>query len=134
EAWMRGDLDNSGPSRTSDAGIESTMTRAKTSLDNIASPPQLAGTKRKLAPPKPAAMSIVEQLKMSTLAAGSDTGLSALLAAEKIQYANLKPGMDSLPPVRADPLTIYTDGSALGNGKNGARAGVGVYFGPNDSR
>lgn len=31
-------------------------------------------------------------------------------------------------------LRIYTDGSALGNGKKIAQAGVGVYFGPNDTR
>lgn len=31
-------------------------------------------------------------------------------------------------------LRIYTDGSSLGNGQNGAVAGVGVYFGPNDKR
>lgn len=32
------------------------------------------------------------------------------------------------------PLRIYTDGSARGNGAAEARAGVGVYFGPQDSR
>lgn len=31
-------------------------------------------------------------------------------------------------------LKIYTDGSSLGNGRVGATAGVGVYFGPNDPR
>ncbi|KAK7515182.1 putative ribonuclease H [Phyllosticta citriasiana] len=31
-------------------------------------------------------------------------------------------------------LTIYTDGSSLGNGKKGAFAGVGVFFGPLDER
>lgn len=31
-------------------------------------------------------------------------------------------------------INVYTDGSALGNGKIGAVGGVGVYFGPNDSR
>ncbi|KAI1953975.1 hypothetical protein LOZ57_000317 [Ophidiomyces ophidiicola] len=31
-------------------------------------------------------------------------------------------------------LNIYTDGSALGNGKSVAKAGVGVYFGPGDER
>lgn len=31
-------------------------------------------------------------------------------------------------------LKIYTDGSSLGNGKAGARAGLGVWFGPNDTR
>lgn len=37
-----------------------------------------------------------------------------------------------LPP--PGMLTIYTDGSSLGNGAAGARAGVGVYFGPGDSK
>jgi ribonuclease HI len=32
------------------------------------------------------------------------------------------------------PIVIYTDGSALGNGKVGAVAGVGVYFGNEDPR
>ncbi len=31
-------------------------------------------------------------------------------------------------------LTVYTDGSALGNGRNGAIAGVGVFFGVGDER
>lgn len=39
-------------------------------------------------------------------------------------------GMRSKRPV----LEIYTDGSALKNGRAGAAAGVGVYFGQNDSR
>ena len=32
------------------------------------------------------------------------------------------------------PEKVYTDGSSLGNGKAGSTAGVGVYFGPDDSR
>ncbi|KAL9131724.1 MAG: hypothetical protein Q9217_000399 [Psora testacea] len=32
------------------------------------------------------------------------------------------------------PIRIYTDGSSLGNGKAGAFAGIGVYFGPSDKR
>lgn len=32
------------------------------------------------------------------------------------------------------PLVVYTDGSSLGNGKVGAVAGVGVFFGSNDAR
>jgi len=32
------------------------------------------------------------------------------------------------------PIRIHTDGSAIGNGTAGAFAGVGVYFGPGDSR
>ncbi|KAI1012817.1 hypothetical protein LB504_008198 [Fusarium proliferatum] len=31
-------------------------------------------------------------------------------------------------------LTIWTDGSSLANGQAGSRAGLGVYFGPNDER
>ncbi|KAI9230643.1 MAG: ribonuclease H-like domain-containing protein, partial [Piptocephalis tieghemiana] len=31
-------------------------------------------------------------------------------------------------------LVVYTDGCALGNGREGARAGIGVWFGPNDPR
>ncbi len=33
-----------------------------------------------------------------------------------------------------DPLKIYTDGSALGNGQKGATAGVGVFFAEGDKR
>ncbi|CAG8459870.1 929_t:CDS:2 [Ambispora gerdemannii] len=33
-----------------------------------------------------------------------------------------------------DKLKVWTDGSALGNGRFGARAGVGVFWGANDSR
>lgn len=32
------------------------------------------------------------------------------------------------------PIVVYTDGSSLGNGRAGAVAGVGVYFGPRDHR
>ncbi|KAJ2996394.1 Ribonuclease H1 [Globomyces sp. JEL0801] len=31
-------------------------------------------------------------------------------------------------------VEVYTDGSCVGNGKRGAKAGLGVWFGPNDSR
>ncbi|KAJ2771301.1 hypothetical protein IWQ57_002278 [Coemansia nantahalensis] len=34
----------------------------------------------------------------------------------------------------ATQLVVYTDGSSLWNGKDNARAGVGVYFGPDDPR
>ena len=33
-----------------------------------------------------------------------------------------------------DAIPIYTDGSSFGNGKAGAYARVGVYFGPKDER
>lgn len=31
-------------------------------------------------------------------------------------------------------MVVHTDGGSRGNGKVGARAGVGVYFGPKDPR
>lgn len=40
------------------------------------------------------------------------------------------PGAGSL----TGPIRIHTDGSSLGNGRIGAVAGVGVYFGPRDKR
>jgi ribonuclease HI len=42
--------------------------------------------------------------------------------------------VQALGPAPGTMLRVYTDGSALGNGKQGAFAGVGVYFGPSDSR
>lgn len=38
------------------------------------------------------------------------------------------------PTLAPGMLIIYTDGSSLRNGAAGARAGVGVYFGPGDSK
>ncbi|KAI8323162.1 hypothetical protein GQ54DRAFT_242304, partial [Martensiomyces pterosporus] len=32
------------------------------------------------------------------------------------------------------PVVVYTDGSCINNGKPGATAGAGAYFGPNDPR
>jgi ribonuclease HI len=43
-----------------------------------------------------------------------------------------EPDVDSA--ASADFLTIYTDGACPGNGKSNPRAGLGVWFGPNDSR
>ncbi|TKA48301.1 hypothetical protein B0A55_13642, partial [Friedmanniomyces simplex] len=37
-------------------------------------------------------------------------------------------------PTRLAPIRIYTDGSSLSNGRAAAMAGVGVYFGPGDTR
>lgn len=33
--------------------------------------------------------------------------------------------------VVGDAVVVYTDGCCEGNGKIGARAGIGVYWGPN---
>jgi len=40
----------------------------------------------------------------------------------------------AVPSLQDNALCIYTDGSSLGNGKFGAVAGVGVFFGVGDSR
>ncbi|KGY15448.1 hypothetical protein PABG_11761 [Paracoccidioides brasiliensis Pb03] len=54
-----------------------------------------------------------------------ETGrLKYRLAHEKVQTKQV--------PGRPGPLRIYTDGSSLRNGRMGAKAGVGVYFGPGD--
>ncbi len=49
---------------------------------------------------------------------------------EQMNAVKLQPTTDS----HNDMLRIYTDGSSLGNGAQGAVAGVGVFFGPGDSR
>lgn len=47
-----------------------------------------------------------------------------------------KKAKTSTKPVlsRSNVMVVYTDGSSLGNGRSGACAGVGVYFGPADPR
>lgn len=49
---------------------------------------------------------------------------------EKEDHRVLKPKPKKLSPV----LKIYTDGSSLSNGRAGANAGVGVWFGDRDAR
>ena len=49
---------------------------------------------------------------------------------DQLQATKLMPSQES----QTEPIRIYTDGSSLGNGKDGAFAGVGVFFGPNDKR
>lgn len=59
---------------------------------------------------------------------------------EDEDVANQEDSMDPVEPEDEgdleDPanIKIYTDGSSLRNGQTGAKAGVGVYFGANDSR
>ena len=50
-----------------------------------------------------------------------------------LQRQAVKPVPGSAGSV-TEPIRIYTDGSSIGNGKVGAYAGVGVYFGPRDKR
>lgn len=53
-----------------------------------------------------------------------------ILTEKVVERPAAVPGAKSKRPV----LEIYTDGSALKNGRMGAKAGVGVFFGHNDSR
>ena len=56
----------------------------------------------------------------------------------EVVYKTLEQRQATKPQAAGDAQTgiirIHTDGSSLGNGKAGAFAGVGVYFGPGDSR
>lgn len=55
-------------------------------------------------------------------------------AASTSTKKNVETPAKVVPQLREDAIDVYTDGSCLGNGKNGATAGVGVYFGENDPR
>ncbi|TGZ77727.1 ribonuclease H-like protein, partial [Ascodesmis nigricans] len=48
--------------------------------------------------------------------------------------ASAVPPPDPQPQSPSSVLRIYTDGSALSNGRHNSRAGIGVYFGEADSR
>jgi ribonuclease HI len=58
-----------------------------------------------------------------------ETGNIRYKTSEELSRTKLQPTGDF-----SGPIHVYTDGSSLGNGKIGAIGGVGVYFGPNDSR
>lgn len=59
-----------------------------------------------------------------------DNDFACMLMSDDDSPAITSMGMKSKRPV----LEIHTDGSALKNGRAGAAAGVGVFFGVNDSR
>ncbi|KAF5625136.1 RNase H domain protein [Fusarium tjaetaba] len=44
------------------------------------------------------------------------------------------PHAEPIHEINGNVLRIWTDGSSLANGQAGSRAGLGVYFGPNDER
>lgn len=56
--------------------------------------------------------------------------VKAVKETEEPSAKKVKTGTDS----KKKPVKVWTDGSALGNGKVGSAAGVGVYFGENDER
>lgn len=43
-------------------------------------------------------------------------------------------GEDDKTPSRKDTIVVYCDGACKGNGKVGSVAGIGVWWGNNDSR
>ncbi|RKP34774.1 ribonuclease H-like domain-containing protein [Dimargaris cristalligena] len=64
---------------------------------------------------------------------------SDLIAPKLVPPVKPKPALPvkpkSVPPVKpASYERVYTDGAAINNGRPGAIAGIGVYFGPNDPR
>ncbi|KAL6720125.1 hypothetical protein ACLMJK_002046 [Lecanora helva] len=59
-----------------------------------------------------------------------ETGKIEYKTQEQRQATKKKPSTAA----QTEPIRIHTDGSSLGNGQNGAFAGVGVYFGPADKR
>lgn len=67
---------------------------------------------------------------------GFDPNVLLEPATGKVVYRAPEQKADTKTQPRAPPgmLRIYTDGSSLGNGYKGAQAGVGVYFGPGDTR
>ncbi|KAF8468469.1 hypothetical protein BDZ91DRAFT_112162 [Kalaharituber pfeilii] len=54
-------------------------------------------------------------------------------AADDDGYRAKRHKTKSAAPKKSSVLRIYTDGSALGNGRDDATAGVGVWFGSNDA-
>jgi ribonuclease HI len=64
-----------------------------------------------------------------TLKLDPETGNIRLKTGEELSRTKLQPTGDF-----TGCINVYTDGSSLGNGTVGAIGGVGVYFGPNDSR
>jgi ribonuclease HI len=64
-----------------------------------------------------------------TIKLDTDTGNIRTKTEEELSRTKLQPTGDF-----SGVINVYTDGSSLGNGKLGAIGGVGVYFGPNDSR
>jgi ribonuclease HI len=64
-----------------------------------------------------------------TIKLDTETGNIRPKTEEELSRTKLQPTGDY-----SGTINVYTDGSSLGNGKLGAVGGVGVYFGPNDSR
>jgi ribonuclease HI len=79
----------------------------------------------------PAAKRLKGSLAVSSKA--SEKSSDAVLSTVTIPAAKQKLPT-RISDTKSGPLRIYTDGSTLGNGKVGAVAGVGVFFGDGDPR
>ncbi len=55
-------------------------------------------------------------------------------AAKRAKHGSAAAAAAAAAAASSSVLTIYADGSSLGNGQHGASAGVGVFFGPGDKR
>jgi ribonuclease HI len=68
---------------------------------------------------------------------GFDPNIKLNASGELVHKTDEEKARTKLVPREKEPpgmLRIYTDGSSLRNGQAGARAGVGVYFGPQDPK
>ncbi|KAL3427564.1 RNase H domain protein [Phlyctema vagabunda] len=93
-------------------------------------------TRAPAAKPKPKREASVE-LEFQVEDDMSDSDLedtSAEVETPPAKKAKVKEEVGKEAPLQDGKLVVYTDGSSLGNGKVGARAGVGVYFGSGDPR
>ncbi|KAL5116689.1 hypothetical protein ACEQ8H_005438 [Pleosporales sp. CAS-2024a] len=123
---LKGDRSEASSSLTAS---KDTQQPAKRQKKNVTAPLQLTNGDSKYEP------------GMGPLPEGAEDGFDHLhkLDAESGQIRRRT--HDELNRTRLQPtgdfsgyITVYTDGSSLGNGRAGAVGGVGVYFGPNDSR
>ncbi|OAA79543.1 Ribonuclease H-like protein [Akanthomyces lecanii RCEF 1005] len=69
----------------------------------------------------------------ATTASGTTIDMPTLVKKPTKTATRVPPPL-ALPQMQEDVIRVYTDGSSLANGKAGARAGVGVFFGVGDAR
>ena len=76
---------------------------------------------------------VVANVSQSGLVAPSQAAVPTIL--DNSSYSLVIPtAQETALMAVPEPLIVYTDGSCLGNGRSGAKAGYGVYFGRDDAR
>jgi ribonuclease HI len=125
---LRGDLSEIS-SLTASKGSKSSENPPKKQKKNDAAAPILTNGDIKYEPGMGPLPEDAEDGFDSTLKLDPETGNIRHKTEEELSRTKLQPTGDF-----AGVISVYTDGSSLGNGKVGAVGGVGVYFGPNDSR